>query len=73
MVERAGALPGEQLLKVPSKPVLCSVWTHSICSISAILVEELCDGLKAAVFHKHDVDPILRILIYMATANQPIT
>ena len=33
--------------------------------------DELCDGLRP-IYDKHEVDPILRLMINMATANQPI-
>eukprot|EP00978_Attheya_sp_CCMP212_P027776 scaffold93923_cov54-Attheya_sp.AAC.1 len=42
------------------------------CNLNPHTVEELSDSLKP-IFDKHDVDPILRIFIYRATANQCIT
>eukprot|EP00978_Attheya_sp_CCMP212_P017704 scaffold47485_cov57-Attheya_sp.AAC.1 len=42
------------------------------CNLNPHTVEELSDRLKP-IFDKHDVDPILRILIYRATENQCIT
>eukprot|EP00978_Attheya_sp_CCMP212_P045822 scaffold361976_cov55-Attheya_sp.AAC.1 len=42
------------------------------CNLNPHTVEELSNSLKP-IFDKHEVDPILRILIYRATANQCIT
>jgi hypothetical protein len=42
------------------------------CNLNPHTTDELKDGLKP-IFDKHDVDPVLRILITLATNHQPIS
>ena len=69
---------GEKFTASPDKTCPCcticdETTSHYMkCNLNPHTVDELRDGLKP-VFNKHDVDPILRIFIYMATAHQPIT
>eukprot|EP00978_Attheya_sp_CCMP212_P007520 scaffold17425_cov59-Attheya_sp.AAC.1 len=69
---------GEKFTASPDKRCPCctisdETTSHYMeCNLNPHTVKELYDGL-ISVFNKHDVDPILRILIKMGTANQPIT